>query len=188
MIRSSNFARAASRATTRLPKFKVEFSSQQRAQAIDRKRLIAAVRAVLEGQRIKRASISIAIVDDPTIHQLNRRYLNHDEPTDVISFALESNGECIDGQIVISAETAAVTAKEYGWKTGDELLLYAIHGTLHLVGYDDLTPAAKKIMRRAEMHYLAQFGLTPRYSTKLRNIGKSKRPPKSRRPARLTRP
>ncbi len=98
-----------------------------------------------------------------TIHELNRRFLKHDEPTDVISFVLDQADGIVDGQIVVSADTAAASAKRFGWTAADELLLYAIHGTLHLVGYDDRTARAQQAMRRRERRYLGQFGLSPQY-------------------------
>lgn len=141
----------------------VQIDNAQRRWKFDAKRLRAAVLAVLAGEGIGRANISLAVVDDPTIHELNRRYLDHDEPTDVISFVLEQSDDIVDGQIVVSADTAAAAAKRYGWTSADELLLYAIHGTLHLVGYDDRTAQAKRSMRQCERRYLAHFGLRPKY-------------------------
>jgi probable rRNA maturation factor len=141
----------------------VQIDNSQRSRKVDTRQLRAAVQAVLASEGIERASISLAVVDDPTIHELNRRYLDHDEPTDVISFVLDQADGIVDGQIVVSADTAAASAKRFGWKTGEELLLYVIHGTLHLTGYDDRTPKARRAMRQQERRYLAGFGLRPRY-------------------------
>jgi probable rRNA maturation factor len=105
------------------------------------------------------AQLSIAIVDDATIHELNRRYLEHDYPTDVLSFTLERDNEHLEGEVIASAETAARSAADYGWSADDELLLYVVHGTLHLVGHDDGTPDERAVMRRLERRYLASFGL-----------------------------
>ena len=82
----------------------------------------------------------MAVVDDPTIRRLHREYLGEDSPTDVMSFVLERADDYLEGEVVVSAETACAAAPEYGWPAADELLLYVIHGTLHLVGYDDTTP------------------------------------------------
>lgn len=141
----------------------VEIDIAHRRGKLDSKRLRAAVQAVLAGEGIGRANISLAVVDDPTIHELNRRYLGHDEPTDVISFLLDRTDGIVDGQIVVSADTAAATAKRFGWSSASELLLYVVHGTLHLVGFDDQTPQAKRMMRARERRYLAPFGLLPQY-------------------------
>ena len=99
-------------------------------------------RAVLSAAGLKEAEVSLAIVDDRTIQQLNRQYLDHDEPTDVLSFLLEREVGRLEGEIVVSRDTAASSAPAYGWTPADELLLYVIHGALHLVGFDDTTPDA----------------------------------------------
>jgi probable rRNA maturation factor len=141
----------------------IQFSNEQPYYSVDEQRLIAAVRAILEGERIQSATISLAIVDDPTIHRLNREYLNHDCPTDVLSFVLEQNESHLEGEVVVSADTAVTAAGRFGWSVADELLLYVVHGTLHLVGYDDLQQKPLAEMRVRERHYLASYGLVPRY-------------------------
>ena len=66
------------------------------------------VRVVLEGEGVADAEISLAFVDNPTIHRLNQRFLQHDEPTDVLSFPLsEPNAKRLSGELVIGAEVAA---------------------------------------------------------------------------------
>lgn len=140
----------------------IEVANQQSSHAFEADKLKAAVRLVLGEQGVCEGTVSIAVMDDPSIHQLNRQYLRHDYATDVLSFLLESDGQSLDGQIVVSAETAARLAPEFGWSTDDELLLYVIHGALHLVGYDDTTLEAQNRMRSRERHYLKHFGIQPR--------------------------
>jgi len=142
----------------------IDFRNEQHTLLVDEARLRAAIELVLRQANFVQAEISVAIVDDPSMHELNRRYLNHDEPTDVLSFVLEAGSGALEGEIIVSADTAASTAVQFGWAAEDELLLYVIHGALHLVGYDDLDPAAKSEMRRQERACLAHFGLTPRYA------------------------
>lgn len=142
---------------------KVAINNQHPTQRIDRAIFKQAVQRVLEGEGVSAATISIAIVDDPTMHQLNRQYLQHDYPTDVLSFLLEDDGSRIEGEIIISADYAAREAEQFAWTAQDEMLLYLIHGTLHLVGYDDLEPELKAEMRDKEREYLALFGRTPHY-------------------------
>ena len=142
---------------------KVAINNQQSAYKVDRGQLKEGVKRVLQGEGIERATISIAVVDDPTMHQLNRQYLQHDYPTDVLSFLLEEDDERIEGEIIISADYAAREAEHFAWQPQDEMLLYVIHGTLHLAGYDDLEPELKAEMRQKEREYLATFGLSPRY-------------------------
>lgn len=94
--------------------------------------------------------IEIAVVDDARIHELNRRHLDHDWETDVISFPYELDNAFVAGELIISWETACREAKETGWPALTELVLYAIHGSLHLVGMDDQTALQQAEMRRAE--------------------------------------
>ena len=141
----------------------VNIINEQSALEVDEARLRTAVRAVLDRAAVDEASISLAIVEDHTIRELNRRYLNHDETTDVLSFNLNREGEGLEGELILSGETATRQAHDFGWSPHEELLLYAIHGTLHLVGYEDSTPHDITIMRAQETEVLAQFGLRPCY-------------------------
>jgi probable rRNA maturation factor len=138
----------------------IEISNCQTALQVDAARLKRAAESILRDAGVTEARLSIAVVDDPAIHQLNRQFLKHDEPTDVLSFLLERDGERLEGEIVVSAETAIRVAEGLDWSGGDELLLYVIHGTLHLVGHDDAAPAQRAAMQSREAHYLAEFGLT----------------------------
>jgi probable rRNA maturation factor len=136
----------------------IELADEQSDHAIDREQLIEAARGVLQESGIDSASISLAVVDDATIHELNRRYLDHDWPTDVLSFALENQDGRLVGEVILSADTAAAAAAEAEWPLAAELLLYVIHGLLHLVGHDDKSPVAVRQMRAAESHHLRRFG------------------------------
>jgi len=136
---------------------------------------------ILDEASIGDAEISVAVVDDPTIEQLNRRYLSHDGPTDVLSFVLERSAERLEGEVVVSGDTAGRTAPRFAWSAADELLLYVIHGTLHLVGFDDRTPDDRAAMQARERACLGRFGLEPRYEAR----GDGREPD---RPARSARP
>ncbi len=133
--------------------------------APDRPRLAALARRVLEAEGVGRAEISIAVVDDRTIHDVNRRHLDHDRPTDVISFVLsEAGDDILSGELVVSAETAARMAERDGVDPWTELVLYVIHGLLHLRGHDDLTEEGAAAMRRREGELLAAEGLAHPFS------------------------
>ena len=123
-------------------------------------RVRAAVFAAFPAEAYESASISVAVVDDPTIHRLNREFLAHDYPTDVLSFALVDEPPVrFEGEIVVSVDTAAAGAVEAGWSAADELLLYVIHGALHLAGHDDHDPAAAGQMLIAEAAALQSLGV-----------------------------
>jgi len=143
--------------------YHVSITNAQSTHPIDSDRLEGAVRTILAKEGAKSATVSVAIVDNATIHRLNREYLKHDEPTDVLSFVLDENEKTLDGEVVVSADTAAATAARFGWTADDEVLLYVVHGTLHLLGYDDRQPDALRQMRDRERHYLGTLGLSPRY-------------------------
>jgi probable rRNA maturation factor len=138
---------------------RVSIASPQNIVAIDRARMRQTVIVVLEGEDFHEAEVSLAFVDNLTIHQLNKRYLRHDEPTDVLSFPLsEPNARRLAGELVIGAEVAQVEAENRGHPVQAELALYVIHGLLHLCGYDDKTPAGAAAMHQRELHYLQQLG------------------------------
>lgn len=127
----------------------------------DEGQLRQVVTAILTDHGVAEAEVSLAIIDDTTMHALNRDHLQHDYPTDVLSFLLEHNDDYLDGEVVVSHETAALIAPEYGWSAESELLLYFVHGTLHLVGYDDHNDADRAAMRERESHYLRLVGVDP---------------------------
>ena len=141
----------------------IEIADQQNAE-FDADPLIAAIQMIADDHEIGRAEISVAIVDDPTIRQLNQQYLQHDYETDVISFVLDWNetARALLGQLIVSTDTAAMLAQDIGSTMQEELLLYVIHGMLHLVGYDDKQPAAAIEMRAAEKEYLSRFNIQHR--------------------------
>lgn len=142
----------------------VEISDTQDRLRVDTAALAGLAREVLAMEGVGRASISIALVDDPTIHALNRRHLDHDWPTDIITFRLSDEDDPeLAAELVISAEMARDTARKAGTDPRDELALYVVHGLLHLCGYDDLDPVAAGAMRRRESEVLAALGLPNTY-------------------------
>ncbi|HET6881043.1 MAG TPA: rRNA maturation RNase YbeY [Pirellulales bacterium] len=134
-------------------------TNQQDRLPIDSARLRAAIETVFTGEGITGGEVSLAVLDDPTIHDLNRRWLDHDEPTDVLSFVLEESDGYREGEIIVSADTALARAAEFAWPAETELLLYVVHGTLHLVGYDDKEPGDREQMRERERFYLERLGI-----------------------------
>jgi probable rRNA maturation factor len=139
---------------------KIAIASPQEIVALDRARLREVVRAVLDGENVTDSEISLAFVDNPTIHRLNQRYLHHDEPTDVLSFPLsDPKAAKLAGELVIGVEVALEEVKQRGHDVQTELALYVIHGLLHLCGYDDHDDADRQAMRQRERHYLSLLSL-----------------------------
>ena len=91
-----------------------------------------------------RRSASVAFVTDAAMRRLNRRFLGHDYPTDVLAFPLGDGG--LFGEVVVSAPYAAREARRRGIPVEEELLRYVVHGCLHLMGYDDHAPADRRRM------------------------------------------
>ncbi|MBO0441823.1 rRNA maturation RNase YbeY [Candidatus Enterococcus ikei] len=118
--------------------------------------------------------MSVSFMDNSGIQVINRDYRGKDAPTDVISFALEEEGEeempiiFEDeaelfprnlGDIMISTERAAEQAIEYGHSFERELGFLAVHGFLHLNGYDHMEPADEKEMFGLQKEILDAYGL-----------------------------
>jgi probable rRNA maturation factor len=134
---------------------RIEIANRQRSLPVDRRILRRAVRAILADEGVAEAEISLAIVDDRAIRELHRQFLGQDEPTDVLSFVFEQSKGRLEGEVIASADTARTVASRYGNSPAKELLLYVIHGTLHLVGYRDDDRRAQAAMRAKEQEYLA---------------------------------
>jgi probable rRNA maturation factor len=137
---------------------KVSIASPQELVKLDRPRLREIVKQVMAEEDIKDYEISLAFVDNPTIHGINKRFLEHDEPTDVITFPY-SSGKVLVVELVIGVEVALEQARVGGHEVDAELALYVIHGLLHLVGYDDKDAHDRKQMRVRERYHLNGLGL-----------------------------
>jgi probable rRNA maturation factor len=128
-------------------------------QPLDFPALKAAAQTVFTGEGITNTKVVLAFVDNPQIHRLNKQFLDHDEPTDVLTFPYsEPTSKTLEGEVVIGYQVAAEYAADRGHTLEQELLLYVIHGCLHLCGYDDKTKKAAQEMRVKEREYLMQLG------------------------------
>jgi len=108
---------------------------------------------VISENKYKPGDLNYIVTNDKEIQELNKKYLKHDYPTDVLSFRY-SKGQIIDGEIFISIETVKRNSKIYKTTVKNELLRVIIHGTLHLCGFKDRKKAEKEIMRKAEDYWL----------------------------------
>ena|ERR1017187_7252578 len=133
----------------------IEISDTQAHMKVDQAVLMSLVRDVLIAEDHPVASISIALVDNATIHRLNQLHLGHDWPTDVITFPLSDPDEpVLSGELVVSAEMAVAIARDMGGDPREELALYLVHGLLHLCGYDDSSEADADAMSRRQSELL----------------------------------
>ena len=124
------------------------------------------VEYALKYLKIENSLFNIIIVDKETIHKLNKEYRGIDRETDVISFALEDdetfNNESIRvlGDIYICLSKAKEQSIEYGHSFLRELSFLSIHGLLHLLGYDHMTPVEEKEMFSLQDEILNSYGVT----------------------------
>ncbi len=126
---------------------------------LDRAKLRRAVRKVFADADITEGRVSLAVVDNATIAKLNRKHLHRRGPTDVLAYNLHDINDAgpapiIWGEIVVSAEEAQQQAKERKLPFKSELLLYVIHGALHLVGFDDQTESDRRELEDKQGYYL----------------------------------
>lgn len=126
---------------------------------VNEQRLRDACTAATATRDFHQGEIGIRVTTDAAIHQINREHLGHDYPTDVISFPYAASPPHIEGELVVSVDTAAERANELGWSLDNELLLYVVHGTLHITGMDDHEPQDRIAMRRAERKVMLQLGV-----------------------------
>jgi probable rRNA maturation factor len=129
----------------------IEISDTQGFLKIDQAAVVDLARGVLIAENRTHATISIALVDNDTIHRLNQSHLGHDWTTDVITFPLsDPDDPALSGELVVSAEMAVATAREIGGDPYDEAALYIVHGLLHLCGYDDSNEEQSAAMNRRQ--------------------------------------
>ncbi len=127
----------------------IEVNVLPRKARVDVRLIKETAERVLKYEGIRRAELSIVIVSDPAIQQLNKKYLSKDSSTDVLAFDLKrpgSSAKHLSGDIVISADTARSLSKKLGVPYAQELCRYVVHGILHLTGYDDLSLKEKEKM------------------------------------------
>ncbi|MCM3765324.1 rRNA maturation RNase YbeY [Neobacillus niacini] len=138
-------------------------------QILDVERLVNFAAGKLEVEQ--HSEVSITFVTNDRIQEINRDYRDKDAPTDVISFAMEELGEGeveliggdmprILGDIIISIQRAEEQAQEYGHSFERELGFLAVHGFLHLMGYDHMNEEDEKEMFTLQREILNDYGLT----------------------------
>ncbi len=120
----------------------------------------------LEKENIQNVELNVILVSNDKIKEINKMYRGIDRETDVISFALEDEKDMVLayerrvlGDIYISLEKAEMQAKEYGHSLKRELLFLAIHGLLHLLGYDHMQEEEEKIMFQKQKEILDTYGV-----------------------------
>lgn len=135
---------------------------RQRSVRIDPGWLGRVAARALAREGIVRAEIAILLVGDRRMAALHEAWLGVPGPTDVITFDLAEHGAGragLVGDIAVSTQTARRAAREVGWSPRHEVAYCVVHGLLHLAGYDDREPAARRAMRARERVLMAAAGL-----------------------------
>ncbi len=120
---------------------------------------------VCEDEKLENVIFNVIIVNNEKIHEINKEYRGIDRPTDVISFALEDDKTFnrddirVLGDIYISIDKVRSQSEEYGHSFKRELFFLAIHGLLHLLGYDHMTKDEEKIMFDKQEEVLSRYGI-----------------------------
>jgi len=132
---------------------KIDIQNLQSVAKIDKDKIRNCANHVLNAMGESEAELSLVLVNDMYIRNLNWKYRRKDSATDVLAFPMRDSRRLsgvILGDVVISVETAAKEAKKRKKDLQDELDLYFVHGILHLLGYDDEKPRARKKMKDKE--------------------------------------
>ena len=118
------------------------------------------LRATLEAERAPEGDLSLAFVGDRTMRRINREYRGIDRPTDVLSFCYldEPHAGGVLGEIFVAPSVAERQAEEAGCDVAEEIARLAVHGLLHVLGYDHDTPGTRRSILRRQERYLQRFG------------------------------
>lgn len=115
--------------------------------------------------KLKNVLFNVIIVANDSIHEINKKYRNIDRETDVITFALEDNKQIdipevrVLGDIYISYDKVISQAKEYNHSTKREICFLAVHGLLHLLGYDHMNRKDEEVMFGLQKELLNSYGI-----------------------------
>ncbi|MCX5692846.1 MAG: rRNA maturation RNase YbeY [Candidatus Omnitrophica bacterium] len=132
---------------------KIDIQNLQSVAKIDKNKVIECANYVLKAMGENDAELSLVLVNDTYIRNLNWKYRGNDSATDVLAFPMRDSRRLsgvILGDVVISVETAKREAKKRKKDLQDELDLYFVHGILHLLGYDDEKIRKRKKMKQKE--------------------------------------
>ncbi len=155
----------------------IAVSNRQRRVSVTAADVRSVVEATYRSEDAGEPRLSVALVNDRTIRELNDEFLGHDYATDALAFSFEDeahtgargqgdasgpaavDADDVAGEVVVSAETAVREATARGTDPRHELLLYIVHGTLHLLGWDDDTPTRRTAMNRRAAAILRGAGV-----------------------------
>ncbi len=157
--------RIATRADSRSPEVSVTAAPRGLKQA-----MIDAARAALLARRYHRGRLHVAVIGAAEMRRQHARWMDDDTPTDVLTFDLRDEPErgLVDGELLVCSTVARERARGYGGDWRAELLLYVVHGCMHLCGLDDHDPVEAARMHRLEDRVLKQLGWGEVYAAERR--------------------
>lgn len=143
---------------------KVYITFEVRRPGISARRLRSVIMYVLRREQCPASTeVSVVLVSDTLIRGLNRKFLRKDWVTDVLAFPLgRAPGKRLLGEVILSTDRARVQARRMGHSIQAEISLLAVHGLLHLLGYDDTTAAAAARMTRRQRQLVKRIGIEVR--------------------------
>ena len=176
------YQRLLTSSPTVINKMNIVIANRQRKKKINSALLKQITAALLDDLKLTEAELGIHLVSAKEMAQVNWQFLQHEGPTDVITFDYSDpvgddvrslknkklepphvgSYNFIHGELFICVEVALAQAKEFKTSWQSELVRYAVHGVLHLLGHDDLKPALRRAMKREENRLLGR--LTRRFS------------------------
>lgn len=139
------------------PRYRVRVINLQEKRPVDWERLRRMAILTLEDQESDPVRLNVVVMDDAMMARINERHLHHAGPTDVISFHYEQPLNGVNGEILVSIETAEREARERRIEPDEELLRYVAHGVLHFLGYRDEDPGDRKQMLEHQERLVRRF-------------------------------
>ncbi len=140
-----------------VPDVRVVISNRQRDRKVDTRSLRSLVEQV-QAEAGQSAELALHLVSARRSAEVNEQFLGHEGPTDIITFDQGSTLDRVCGELFICVAEAVRQAREFGTTWDDEVRRYVIHGILHLRGFDDLEPVARRLMKREENRLVKRFG------------------------------
>lgn len=131
-------------------------------------KLKRATKFALEKHRRKKGTLTILLADDDTLRALNRRFRRKNKPTNVLSFPAAANGDAYLGDVALAYGVTREEARAAGKRFSDHAVHLAVHGVLHLLGYDHETERQARVMEPLETALLAHLGIADPYALRVK--------------------
>ncbi len=138
--------------------FLTNFFSEKKSFSIpNKKKIRVLIKQLCLSEKKDLSFLNLIFCSDEYLLEINKKHLNHDYFTDVITFDFSEDNKNIEGDVYISVDRVADNAIKYKQEKDSELIRTIIHGTLHLFGYKDKTKKEKEIMTSKENKYISLY-------------------------------